>query len=74
MRYPQGCDYQFLKPCIIAAKYRHFGGSSIFALLLGYVLMRALKHALPFPLLGVAFHFDIGVISTWCKNLALDKY
>ena len=74
MIFPQGCDYKYWKHCNIAAKYRRFGETAVLTLILGYVSIRALNQALQSPLLGVAFHFDISVISTWRKNLGLDTY
>jgi len=74
MRFPQCCDYKFWKHCIIAPNYRHFGETAVFTLLLGYVLIRTPNQELQSPLLGVAFHFDISVISTWRKHLGLDTY
>ena len=59
------------KPCSTATKQRYFGGISVLTLLLVYVLIRALRQALQSPLLGVACHFGMSVISTWCKNLGL---
>ena len=74
MRFPQGCDYKYWKPCNIAAKYRSFGETAVFTLILSYVSIRALNQALQSPLLIVAFHFNIRFISTWRKKLGLETY